>query len=133
MNRRSERTKERIRWLLDLEERPRILNDYHYRDYRSKFLTWYKSHRSQFHNIPLLQKLQGHERNPSDLSGKIKAIVDAFGALDGGPLDIMPVNLVKVLRTDPYEIALDIMASVRAYFQSKCPSGLYSLWEELLM
>ncbi|TFY61374.1 hypothetical protein EVJ58_g4547 [Rhodofomes roseus] len=118
MNCRSEATKERIRWLLDLEERPRIVNDYQYRDYRTKFLIWYKSHRSQFHNIPLLHKLQQHIPDAaSGLDEKLRIVAEAFGALDDSLREFSPVNLVKVLRTDPYDSALDIMASVRAYFQ----------------
>jgi hypothetical protein len=39
---RMEQTSERLDWLLQLEDRPYTLNDHYYRDYREKFLAYYK-------------------------------------------------------------------------------------------
>ncbi|KZT65429.1 hypothetical protein DAEQUDRAFT_814318 [Daedalea quercina L-15889] len=114
---RSRATRERLAWLLALEERPRTLNDHYFRDYRDKFLAWYRGHRTQYNNTPLLQKLKKH--NPSSGSSgfdeNVRIIMAAFAALDIH--DIQPIDLAKVLPSDPYETAISIMASVRAYFQ----------------
>ncbi|TFY61378.1 hypothetical protein EVJ58_g4548 [Rhodofomes roseus] len=114
---RAEATRERLNWLLALEERPRTLNDHYFRDYRDKFLAWYKGHRSQYNNIPLLQKLKKHNasQGSSEFDENVRAIMAAFSALDIH--DVEPTDLAKVLPADPCEAAISIMASVRAYFQ----------------
>ncbi|KZT65430.1 hypothetical protein DAEQUDRAFT_676924 [Daedalea quercina L-15889] len=114
---RAQVTRERLKWLLALEERPRTLNDHYFCDYREKFLAWYRGHRSQYHNIPLVQKLKKHSSSTgsSDFDENVRAIMAAFSALDIH--DIAPTDLAKVLPSDPYDTAIRIMASVRAYFQ----------------
>ena len=119
---RAQDTRERIQWLLDLETRPRTLNDHYFRDYRDKFLAWYRGHRSQYNNIPLLQKLKKHgSKGASEFDENVRTILSAFSALDIH--DVQPTDLAKVLPSDPYEAAINIMASVRAYFQGTSPSA----------
>ena len=119
---RAQVTRERIQWLLDLEARPRTLNDHYFRDYRDKFLAYYRGHRSQYNNIPLLQKLKKHTSNgSSEFDENVRNILAAFSALDVH--DVQPTDLAKVLPSDPYEAAINIMASVRAYFQGMSPSA----------
>ncbi|KAH9924573.1 P-loop containing nucleoside triphosphate hydrolase protein [Fomitopsis serialis] len=114
---RARATRECLQWLVALEGRPRTLNDHYFRDYRDKFLAWYRGHRSQYNNVPLLHKLKKHNTSngSSEFDENVRAIMAAFSALDIH--DIEPTDLAKVLPTDPYEAAIGIMASVRAYFQ----------------
>ncbi|KZT04830.1 uncharacterized protein LAESUDRAFT_813931 [Laetiporus sulphureus 93-53] len=114
----SEVAKERLDWLLEIEQRPRTWNEHYYRDYREKFLTHYKGSRPEYSNMPLLQKLKSHEAAPdsdSSLAESISKITAGFSEI--GIHGVKPADLPKVLPSDPCEAAISIMASVRAYFQ----------------
>ncbi|KAL6299310.1 P-loop containing nucleoside triphosphate hydrolase protein [Sparassis latifolia] len=113
----SDQTKSHLDWLLALEKRPRTLNEHYYRDYRDKFLAHYKGCRPQYGNTSLVEKLAQYNPSGQDasLNDSVSQIVQGFAGL--GIYGINPVDLPKVLPTDPFEPAIDVMASVRAYFQ----------------
>ena len=68
--------------------------------------------------MPLLQKLRRHSaQGTSEFDESVRTILAAFSALDVH--DVRPTDLAKVLPSDPYEAAISIMASVRAYFQGE--------------
>ncbi|KZT22318.1 hypothetical protein NEOLEDRAFT_1171464 [Neolentinus lepideus HHB14362 ss-1] len=122
----AERTKERIRWLLQLEQEPFTLNSHYYQDYKDKFRAYYKRCRQISENKTLLSKLEETEseaalassdavpldaHNPSDL-------IQALSSLSLlGFVGVKAEDLPKLLPSDPYAPAVEIMAETRAYFQ----------------
>ena len=131
----SEETRDRICWLLDLEQRPRTLNDHYFADYRDKFLAYYKGrHHASGGYGSLIQKLENYEpaavqpmtTTPSLYNADAFATSTAkiLSGLSELGLQSKATDLPKLLPSDPYEPALHIMATVRAYFQGKirqCP------------
>ncbi|KIJ13509.1 hypothetical protein PAXINDRAFT_13626 [Paxillus involutus ATCC 200175] len=110
------RTKERIEWLLALEQSPTTLNTHYYSDYKDKFLAYYKGCRE---NTDLAMKIKAYQsgqrlyqrKNESDPITKILAGLSEIG------ITAKAEDLPRLLPSDPMEAALNIMASVRAYFQ----------------
>lgn len=114
----SDLSKEHLHWLIDVEKRPRTLNDHYYRDYRDKFLAWYKSQRPEYNNLALLDSLKAYDPaagEGAEQQDTIGVVLSCFNKL--GINGLRPTDLAKVLPTDPREAAIAIMASVRAYFQ----------------
>ncbi|KAL4066183.1 P-loop containing nucleoside triphosphate hydrolase protein [Scleroderma citrinum] len=99
------RSKEKIDWLLKVEQSPATLNTLYYLDYKNKFLAHYKACR---HN----DKLPSEMWLPSQ-----KDANDAIFALSRLGIHVQRNDLSKLLPSDPMEAALGIMASVRGYFQ----------------
>jgi len=99
------RSKEKIEWLLKLEQSPATLNTHYYLDYKNKFLAHYRACR---HNTNLASEMWV----PSQ-----KDVYDAISALSKLGIRAQRDDLHKLLPSDPMEAALGIMASVRGYFQ----------------
>lgn len=119
----------RIIWLLELEKNPRTLNGHYYSDYRDKFLAHYRALRHSETHGSFLKNLRSYNSKSSKtLSSDFGTHTrDALAGLAEMGLDgLRAPDLAKLLPTDPYEPALNIMASVRAYFQgASCLSSLY--------
>ncbi|KAF8839963.1 hypothetical protein BDN67DRAFT_952527 [Paxillus ammoniavirescens] len=106
------RTKERIEWLLALEQLPTTLNTHYYSDYKDKFLAYYKGCRENTNLATKTNAYQSGQRtNESDPITKILAGLSEIG------ITATAEDLPRLLPSDPMEAALNIMASVRAYFQ----------------
>lgn len=105
----ADQTKQRIQWLLDLEGTPTTLNTHYYADYKDKFLSYYKAAQGDSDLVTRLQ--QGGDSINRILSGLNEIGISAKAT-----------DLPKVLPPDPQEAALNIMASVRAYFQGRVRS-----------
>ncbi|KAI0753564.1 P-loop containing nucleoside triphosphate hydrolase protein [Daedaleopsis nitida] len=95
----SDETLKRIKWFIELESRPRTLNEPYYADYRNRFRGHYKGWRPK-DDLPrssltqrINEALGGHGSEP-DLEGYINDVL-----------------------SDSADAAIDIMADVRAYFQ----------------
>lgn len=128
-----EETRYSISWLLELEKRPRTLNDHYYTDYRDKFLAHYKGCRYASTHGSLIANLESYESgsrssnaasHSSGYSSKRSTIPDfsdsvtsILTGLQEIGLPAEATDLPKLLPSDPYEPALHIMATVRAYFQ----------------
>ncbi|GJF00698.1 P-loop containing nucleoside triphosphate hydrolase protein [Phanerochaete sordida] len=125
-----EETRDRISWLLNLEKRPRTLNDHYYTDYRDKFLAHYKGCRHASTHESLIRSLNAYDSGALTGSGGIisssrKSPVPDFAdstakvlsGLQEINISAKATDLPKLLPSDPYEPALHIMATVRAYFQ----------------
>lgn len=104
----AESTKQKIQWLLDLERNPTTLNTHYYADYKDKFLSYYKAARD---NTDLVTKLQRDRRM---YEGSINKALSGLSEIG---ITAQATDLPKLLPPDPMEAALNIMASVRAYFQ----------------
>lgn len=101
----AERTKERIQWILQLENSPATLNTHYFSAYRDKFLAYYKGSRDK-------NGLASQLWNPTGVQKVISSLADIG-------LNARPEDLPKLLPADPMEAAITIMASVRAYFQGE--------------
>ncbi|KAF8434364.1 P-loop containing nucleoside triphosphate hydrolase protein [Boletus edulis BED1] len=99
------RTKDRIQWLLELEQNPTTLNTHYYANYRDKFLAYYKA---ALDDSDLLTKIQ---------QGRSPTINGILSGLNDLGISATLTDLPKLLPADPKDAALTIMASVRAYFQ----------------
>ncbi|KAI0782953.1 P-loop containing nucleoside triphosphate hydrolase protein [Abortiporus biennis] len=117
---RSEQASERLIWLLQLEMQPATLNTHYFKDYRDKFLSYYRACRwDRGGKNSLTSQLQNysppsgyHPNQFNDCTSKALSGVAGIG-ISG----IEPTDLAKLLPADKYEPALHIMAEVRAYFQ----------------
>ena len=110
------RSKEKIEWLLELEKSPATLNTHYYLDYKSKFLSHFRSCR---HSPKLAEEVSGAFRPAfgRSLERSSDPVHDAISALSRLGIYAKHEDFHKLLPSDPMEAALGIMASVRAYFQ----------------
>ena len=108
----------RIIWLLEMEKNPRTLNRHYYVVYRDKFLAHYRLLRYAETHGGILTLLRSFSLRKASLIDSEDPTRDALVALAGVGLGgLKALDLAKLLPPDPYEPALSIMASVRAYFQ----------------
>ncbi|KAH8088967.1 P-loop containing nucleoside triphosphate hydrolase protein [Cristinia sonorae] len=115
---RSNETMARVLWLLALEKNPRTLNGHYYSDYRDKFLAHYRALRQSDDHGSFLKNLKTvNSKKPSSNSFGENARSALSYLADIGLEGLKAADLAKLLPPDPYEPALNIMASVRAYFQ----------------
>jgi len=102
-----------IDWLLRLEQSPFTLNGHYFSDYKDKFLSHYRGSRQKGQNGELMGVLEASAKGHAN---------DSISRLMGGLSELglsgtTPMDIPKLLPSDRYEPALQIMAGVRAYFQ----------------
>jgi len=126
LDRAATRTKLMIEWLLSVEQVPTTLNTHYFSDYRDKFLAYYRAWRND--NDLLVSKLKrtktvNHLPSPpgapstqthQDTQSVVNHILSGLSEIG---ISVKATELAKLLPPDPMEPALNIMASVRAYFQ----------------
>lgn len=124
LNKCGERTKEKIAWLIDLEKRAFTLNTHYFRDYRDKFLAFYRGCRERegedgqiVYNLQSYQSHHGSFGYPTAFQESMTRVLSDLPQL--GLPGTKPMDLTKLLPRDPMEPALIIMADVRAYFQGQ--------------
>ncbi|KAI0820963.1 P-loop containing nucleoside triphosphate hydrolase protein [Irpex lacteus] len=115
------KTIEQLQWLQELERRPRTMNDHYYSDYKDKFLALYRGSRQTSNNGSIVKTITKFANHPSSLKRNSPEIAEsttkALSSLAEIGLNIKAPELLKLLPPDPWEPALSIMATVRAYFQ----------------
>ncbi|KAL1720013.1 P-loop containing nucleoside triphosphate hydrolase protein [Schizophyllum commune] len=132
-----EQAKERIEWLVELEQAPFTLNTHYLQDYTDKFMSYYKSARQSQSNEGLMAKIREHAK-PSAASSSVpvRGGRQAYAVRAGGEYDVpsgiekilagavevgitgtKAEDVARLLAPDAMEPALHIMADVRAYFQ----------------
>ncbi|KAF8839962.1 hypothetical protein BDN67DRAFT_1011889, partial [Paxillus ammoniavirescens] len=115
------RTKERIEWLLALEQSPTTLNTHYYSDYKDKFLAYYKGCRENTDLASRIKKFRTGNKSMSGFQGMVESRLDPItqilASLSEIGITVKAEDLPRLLPSDPMEAALNIMASVRAYFQ----------------
>lgn len=88
----------------------------------------YRAHRSSSGSAALLTKLEGYATQSSPVrANSVQAefqkntaqVLSGLSAI--GIAGVKAIDLPKLLPSDPYEPALNIMACVRAYFQGMPP------------
>lgn len=117
-----DRTKQHMEWLLQLEARPFTLNTHYLADYKDKFLSYYKGCRQKQERGTLMADIESYTPYNGNARYSQTPFQDGMAkVLSGlaliGISGIKPVDLPKLLPPDSFDTALDIMASVRAYFQ----------------
>ncbi|KAI1783496.1 P-loop containing nucleoside triphosphate hydrolase protein [Ganoderma leucocontextum] len=113
-------TLKRLRWLLELESRPRTLNEGSYFEYASAFWAHYKGWRPT-----TLSSGDGDPR--TTFTGRLddpsqhdfhKGLKEVMGGLAKMAIHgVKQGDVANLLEGDRYDTALEIMGSVRAYFQ----------------
>jgi hypothetical protein len=134
--------KKKAAWLLKIEGEPFTVNDHYMADYKEKFLVYYRRVRRETkkkttYNSGTLKpatpkrgntagrKFESPFESPSSISKSsgfgeevVDPITEALTALSrAGYPGLTEEDLPKLLGQDVMEPALEIMATVRAYFQ----------------
>lgn len=123
--------------VLNLEKRPRTLNNHYYTDYCDKFLAHYKgcrhanTHNSLIHNLEAYNSSILPSSSPSSRKSLIPDFAESTTKILSGLKEInisaKATDLPKLLPSDLYKPALHIMATVRAYFQGESSTSLLAL------
>jgi hypothetical protein len=108
----AEAATQHIDCLLKDENEPFTLNDRYYAEYRSKFLSHYKTDRLRAKSS-VIQNLE--ENNSPNMKMAVSEAISSLAKLGFRSIDAP--SLVALLPPDPMEPAIGIMADVRAYFQ----------------
>jgi hypothetical protein len=83
-------------------------------------MVYYKGWRQQDKNSSLMVNLKAHKTSAwSPNKDSVNRAMTALAEL--GITNLPAIDLAKLLPSDPFEPALNIMADVRAYFQGKTP------------
>ena len=115
----ADETLRRLKWFIELERRPRTLNEAYYGDFRDQFRAHYKGWRPQRDDDPRTSLTRRISEATSD-SQLLSHINDVLAGLTQMGLHGMQgTDLAKLLPPDPYDSAVEIMTSVRAYFQGE--------------
>ncbi|KAG7091490.1 hypothetical protein E1B28_010521 [Marasmius oreades] len=111
LRQRYEQTRDRLEWLVKLENRPCTSNMHYFADYRDKFFGFYKGLRQQDKNPELFKDCLKNPKQSIYLR-------EALASLTSLGFDsVKQSDLQKLLPGDEMDPALKIMAEVRAYFQ----------------
>ncbi|KAI6108833.1 P-loop containing nucleoside triphosphate hydrolase protein [Pisolithus croceorrhizus] len=107
----ADRAKEKIKWLLQVEGAPATLNTHYYADYREKFLAYYRGCRDiNYDTMSSIRKLAAGRHT-------METVNRALSSLKELGISAKVDDLARLLPSDPLEVALGMMASVRGYFQ----------------
>ncbi len=113
--------KKKIEWLMKTQRGPFTLNNHYYSDYKEKYLTYYRRVRkdSKAYDIDLGVERKVFGLNIQQAPSPSKDLTsEALSALAKiGYHGLKSEDLAKLLGQDKMEPALEIMATVRAYFQ----------------
>ena len=109
-------TLQRLNGLLSVEGLPFTLNHMYLKEYKDKFLAHYRDIRRRSKGQDtIVRRLQESEGTVNTHSRA--ELVDLTGLLQRFGLTCTPKDLHRLLPEDDLEPALDIIATVRAYFQ----------------
>jgi len=114
-----ERTLQYIEWNLRCEIGVFTLNEHYFQDYKTKFLTHYRGSRQKGLKKSLIETLEDHCKSEAQLVNGVdqRPVTRILTGLNELGVQAGVMDLPKMMESDPYEPALEIMASVRAYFQ----------------
>ncbi|KAH7099991.1 P-loop containing nucleoside triphosphate hydrolase protein [Auriculariales sp. MPI-PUGE-AT-0066] len=106
------RATERLRWLLAIENEPFTLNEHYLAEYKKKWHNLFKLARRKMENPTLMQLLAGENIDAEDTErvNELLSRLQHFGLACGIQ------DLPSLLKPDPLDYALRIMAEVRAYY-----------------
>ncbi|KAJ7328443.1 hypothetical protein DFH08DRAFT_967565 [Mycena albidolilacea] len=105
------------------EDGPLMLNEHYLADYKTKFLSDYKSTREKAQNPVLANAIEDHRLVSSPAAyPDIAQVLAGLAAVGLNGIDAE--DLVKLLPPDRMDPALNIMADVRAYFQERIADNI---------
>lgn len=111
-------TRHNLAWLLRLESKPFTLNTHYLADYHDKFLGYYRGCRQLQTSGSFIENVRGYsETQPAETAflQSMRAVLSNLPPI--GLLGVKPDDLARLLPPDPLDPAIDIMATVRSYFQ----------------
>ena len=125
-------TENKIKWHIEVEQRPFSLNTHYLTSYKTKFIAYYKAERQRYNDSGLASAIAAVRQNrPMHNNGKAPLdslaqtqleIQKVMAGLSGiGMSGLKPDDLLKLLPPDDMDPALEIMSDVRAYFQGTIP------------
>ncbi len=111
----SKETSRRIKFLLDVEKEPSTENTHYFKDYRRKFLSFYKGLYNKDSNDKFIERLQGRIHQSDEFTRALNSIIANLAKI--GFYNVKPLQLAALQASEDSDDALRIMADVRAYFQ----------------
>ena len=119
----SKEATKRIEFLLKIEEEPSTRNTNYFKDYRRKFLSFYRGLFHEDNNDHFIDRIQGRMSQSPDFSRALATIMSHLPLI--GFRDVKSLELATLFQTsEDTDDALKIMADVRAYFQGMSPDSL---------
>lgn len=112
--------KKKVEWLMKIQRDPFTLNNHYLMDYKAKFLTYYRRVRedSKKSDIDLGGKRLFDSFPPAEVAPTNENVAHALSALAKlGYHGLKAEDLGKLLGHQNMEPAMEVMATVRAYFQ----------------
>jgi hypothetical protein len=98
-----------------VEREPSTENTHYFKDYRRKFLSFYKGLYNKNSNDSFIERLQGHIYRSDDFTRALDSIIANLAII--GFYNVKPLQLAALQASEDSDDALRIMADVRAYFQ----------------
>ncbi|KAI5117954.1 hypothetical protein M0805_004719 [Coniferiporia weirii] len=123
LDRLGDETKQDIKRILQREKTPFTLNGHYLARYKDDFLAYYKGCRQREVNSIAMQHIQEHARLSSSEAVSLSlmsndAVTQVLAGLNTMNIrDVKASDLPKLLPRDPYEPALELMATASAYYQ----------------
>ncbi|EJD08286.1 uncharacterized protein FOMMEDRAFT_16703 [Fomitiporia mediterranea MF3/22] len=116
-------TEQQIDKLLQREEAPFTLNSCYLSQYKDDFLAYYKNCRQKDLNGIAMQHIQNYTQletsNPSLAVVRVDAVSQILAGLNTINIRDVKASDLPKLHKDPFDPALELMATVSAYYQGK--------------
>jgi hypothetical protein len=111
----SKEASKHLKFLLAVENEPSTQNTQYFKDYRRKFLSFYKGLYYEDSNNQFIERLQERMYQSVEFSRALDSIMSNL--LKIGFHNVKPLELAVLQGSEDADDALRIMADVRAYFQ----------------
>ena len=98
-----------------METEPSTQNTHYFKDYRRKFLSFYRGRYHEDSNDQFIERLQGRVNQSAEFSRALRRVISSLAEI--GFRDVKPLDLAALQASEDSDDALRIMADVRAYFQ----------------
>ena len=118
----SKETSRRINFLLEVESEPSTQITHYFKDYRRKFLSFYKGLYHRNSNDQFIERLQGHVFRTAEFTQALQLVISNLSRI-GFP-SVKPLDLAVLQASEDSDDALRMMADVRAYFQGNLANFL---------
>jgi hypothetical protein len=94
---------------------PSTQNTHYFKDYRRKFLSFYRGLYHKGSNDQFIERLQGLVYRSAEFSKALQRVISNLARI--GFRNVEPLELAALQASEDSDDALRIMADVRAYFQ----------------
>jgi len=103
---------------------PSTQNTHYFKDYRRKFLSFYRGQYHEDSNDRFIERLKGRVNQSVEFSRALRRVISNLAKI--GFRGVNPLELAALQASEDSDDALWIMADVRAYFQGNV-TGFLSL------